>query len=139
MGNDRTLRRERRCKQSRRCSEAKLREIRSNVEVFGAAAGRFSAFRHGVPVAAVEGDLLRTFGQLEPGLAADAAAAAAGRRVPVISGFVGRLSAVASLVSLEVLHGSFVLLCGGTAAERAEIAATPGLRILLARVEPVFS
>jgi hypothetical protein len=39
----------------------------------------------------MEGDLLRTFGDLEPELAADAAAAAAGRRVPVISGFVGRL------------------------------------------------
>ncbi len=48
-------------------------------------------YRNGVPVAAMEGDLLRTFGDLEPELAADAAAAAAGRRVPVISGFVGRL------------------------------------------------
>jgi ATP-dependent Lhr-like helicase len=48
-------------------------------------------YRNGVPVAAMEGDLLRTFAELEPELAADAAAAAAGRRVPVISGFVGRL------------------------------------------------
>ena len=48
-------------------------------------------YRNGVPVAAMEGDLLRTFAELEPDLAADAAAAAAGRRVPVISGFVGRL------------------------------------------------
>jgi ATP-dependent Lhr-like helicase len=48
-------------------------------------------YRDGVPVAAMEGDLLRTFEKLDPQVAADAAAAAAGRRVPVISGFVGRL------------------------------------------------
>ena len=47
--------------------------------------------RNGVAVAAMEGDMLRTFGNLDPGVAADAAAAAAGRRVPVVSGFVGRL------------------------------------------------
>jgi ATP-dependent Lhr-like helicase len=48
-------------------------------------------YRNGVPVAAMEGDLLRTFGHLDADTAADAAAAAAGRRVPVVSGFVGRL------------------------------------------------
>ena len=48
-------------------------------------------YRNGVPVAAMEGDMLRTFGTLDRETAADAAAAAAGRRVPVISGFVGRL------------------------------------------------
>ena len=48
-------------------------------------------YRNGVAVAAMEGDMLRTFGDLNPALAADAAAAAAGRRVPVISGFVGRV------------------------------------------------
>jgi ATP-dependent Lhr-like helicase len=48
-------------------------------------------YRHGVPVAAMEGDMLRTFGHLAGDDAAEAAAAAAGRRVPVISGFVGRL------------------------------------------------
>jgi ATP-dependent Lhr-like helicase len=48
-------------------------------------------YRNGVLVAAMEGDMLRTFGNLDADTAADAAAAAAGRRVPVISGFVGRL------------------------------------------------
>jgi ATP-dependent Lhr-like helicase len=47
--------------------------------------------RNGVAVAAMEGDMLRTFGDLDPEVAADAAAAAAGRRVPVVNGFVGRL------------------------------------------------
>jgi ATP-dependent Lhr-like helicase len=48
-------------------------------------------YRNGVPVAAMEGDMLRTFGVLDRELAAAAAAAAAGRRVPVVSGYVGRL------------------------------------------------
>jgi ATP-dependent Lhr-like helicase len=48
-------------------------------------------YRNGVAVAAMEGDMLRTFGNLDADTAADAAAVAAGRRVPVISGFVGRL------------------------------------------------
>jgi len=48
-------------------------------------------YRNGVVVAAMEGDMLRTFGDLDPGIAAEAAAAAAGRRVPVVSGYVGRL------------------------------------------------
>jgi ATP-dependent Lhr-like helicase len=48
-------------------------------------------YQNGVPVAAMEGDMLRTFGNLDADSAADAAAAAAGRRVPVIRGFVGRL------------------------------------------------
>jgi ATP-dependent helicase Lhr and Lhr-like helicase len=48
-------------------------------------------YRNGIPVAAMEGDMLRTFCDLDAETAADAAAAAAGRRVPVISGFVGRL------------------------------------------------
>jgi ATP-dependent Lhr-like helicase len=56
-----------------------------------ASAANRIVYRNGVPVAAMEGDLLRTFGDLEPELAADAAAAAAGRRVPVVSGFVGRM------------------------------------------------
>jgi ATP-dependent Lhr-like helicase len=47
-------------------------------------------YRHGVAVAAMEGDMLRTFGDLDPEIAADAAAAAAGRRVPVVAGYVGR-------------------------------------------------
>jgi len=48
-------------------------------------------YRNGIPVAAMEGDMLRTFGNLDREVAAEAAAAAAGRRVPVVSGFVGRL------------------------------------------------
>jgi ATP-dependent Lhr-like helicase len=47
--------------------------------------------RNGVAVAAMEGDILRTFGDLDPKVAADAAAAAASRRVPVVAGYVGRL------------------------------------------------
>jgi ATP-dependent Lhr-like helicase len=48
-------------------------------------------YRNGIAVAAMEGDMLRTFGNLDPEIAADAAAAAAGRRVPVVAGYVGRL------------------------------------------------
>ena len=48
-------------------------------------------YRNGVPVAAMEGDILRTLADLPPDAAAEAAAAAAGRRVPVVSGYVGRL------------------------------------------------
>ena len=36
--------------------------------------------------------MLRMLGDTDPALAADAAAAAAGRRVPVSSGYVGRIS-----------------------------------------------
>jgi ATP-dependent Lhr-like helicase len=55
------------------------------------AAGNRIVYRNGVPLAALEGDMLRTFGEIDPSIAADVAAAAAGRRVPVLSGFVGRL------------------------------------------------
>jgi ATP-dependent Lhr-like helicase len=55
------------------------------------AAGNRIVYRNGVPVAAMEGDMLRTLSELEPAVAAEAAAAAAGRRVPVLSGYVGRL------------------------------------------------
>ena len=48
-------------------------------------------YRHGVALAAMEGDMLRMLATLEPGDAANVAAAAAGRRVPVVSGYVGRL------------------------------------------------
>ena len=67
-----------------------LTGIIAGEERIRASAANRIVYRNGVPVAAMEGDLLRTFGNLEPELAADAAAAAAGRRVPVISGFVGR-------------------------------------------------
>ena len=64
--------------------------ITGDERVRASAANRI-VYRNGVPVAAMEGDLLRTFENLDPEIAADAAAAAAGRRVPVISGFVGRI------------------------------------------------
>jgi ATP-dependent Lhr-like helicase len=48
-------------------------------------------YRNGVPLAAMEGDMLRTINAADPGIAADVAALAAGRRVPVLSGYVGRL------------------------------------------------
>jgi len=55
------------------------------------AAGNRIVYRNGVPVAAMEGDMLKTLAELDAATAANAAAAAAGRRVPVISGYVGRL------------------------------------------------
>ena len=55
------------------------------------AAGNRIVYRNGVPVAAMEGDMLRTLAELEPAVAAEAAATAAGRHVPVVSGYVGRL------------------------------------------------
>jgi ATP-dependent Lhr-like helicase len=48
-------------------------------------------YRNGVPVAAMEGDMLRTLAEVDPSIASDVAAAAAGRRVPVLSGYVGRI------------------------------------------------
>jgi len=68
-----------------------LTGIVSGDERIRASASTRIVYRNGVPVAAMEGDMLRTFGVLDRELAADAAAAAAGRRVPVVSGFVGRL------------------------------------------------
>ena len=55
------------------------------------AAGNRIVYRNGVPLAALEGDMLRVLGDSDPVTAAAAAAAAAGRRVPVISGYVGRV------------------------------------------------
>jgi ATP-dependent Lhr-like helicase len=49
-------------------------------------------YRNGVPIAAMEGDMLKRLAEdVEPDVAATAAALAAGRRVPVIAGYVGRL------------------------------------------------
>jgi ATP-dependent Lhr-like helicase len=48
-------------------------------------------FRNGVPLAAMEGDMLRMLTDVDPAIAPDVAAAAAGRRVPVLSGYVGRI------------------------------------------------
>jgi hypothetical protein len=39
----------------------------------------------------MEGDMIRMLCDVDPGIASDVAAAAAGRRVPVLSGYVGRL------------------------------------------------
>jgi ATP-dependent Lhr-like helicase len=68
-----------------------LTGIITGAERLRTAAGNRIVYRNGVPVAALEGDMLRTFGEIDPSIAADVAAAAAGRRVPVLSGFVGRL------------------------------------------------
>ena len=48
-------------------------------------------YRNGVPAAAMEGDMLRMLDEVDPAIAPDVAAAAAGRRVPVLSGYVGRI------------------------------------------------
>ena len=68
-----------------------LTGIITGAERLRTAAGNRIVYRNGVPVAALEGDMLRTFGEIDPTIAAEVAAAAAGRRVPVLSGFVGRL------------------------------------------------
>jgi ATP-dependent Lhr-like helicase len=47
-------------------------------------------YLRGVPVSAMEGDMLRVLAPVEPSLARVVAEAAAGRRVPVLSGYVGR-------------------------------------------------
>jgi hypothetical protein len=40
---------------------------------------------------AMEGDMLRTLAEIDSAVLADAAALAAGRRVPVTHGYVGRI------------------------------------------------
>jgi ATP-dependent Lhr-like helicase len=55
-----------------------------------AVAGNRIVHLRGVPVAAMEGDMLRVLEPVEPALAPRVAAAAAGRAVPVLSGYVGR-------------------------------------------------
>jgi ATP-dependent Lhr-like helicase len=47
-------------------------------------------YHKGIAIAALEGDMLRTLAVVDAGIAEEAAAAAAGRRVPVVSGWVGR-------------------------------------------------
>jgi ATP-dependent Lhr-like helicase len=54
-------------------------------------AGNRIVYRNGVPIAAMEGDMLRSLTDVEPEVAAQAAALAAGRRVPVLKGYVGRI------------------------------------------------
>jgi ATP-dependent helicase Lhr and Lhr-like helicase len=48
-------------------------------------------YLRGVPVSAMEGDMLRVLADVDPAIAPTVAAAAAGRRVPVLSGYVGRM------------------------------------------------
>jgi ATP-dependent Lhr-like helicase len=48
------------------------------------------AYRDGVPVSVMEGDYLRPLADIDATVAMEAAAALAGRRVPVATGFVGR-------------------------------------------------
>ena len=55
-----------------------------------ASAGNRVVYCNGIPVAAMEGDMLRMLADVDPAIAPEVAAAAAGRRVPVVSGFVGR-------------------------------------------------
>ena len=54
--------------------------------------GNRIVYVNGVPVAALEGEAIRLLADVDPSIASDVAAAAAGRRVPVLSGFVGRVS-----------------------------------------------
>jgi len=56
------------------------------------AAGNRVVYVNGVPVAALEGEAIRLLTDVDPSIASDVAAAAAGRRVPVLTGFVGRVS-----------------------------------------------
>jgi ATP-dependent Lhr-like helicase len=67
-----------------------LAGIVTSGERIRAVAGNRIACRDGVPVSVMEGDYLRPFAELEPHIAMEAAAALAGRKVPVATGYVGR-------------------------------------------------
>ena len=67
-----------------------LTGIISEEERIRAVAGTRIAYRDGVAVSVMEGDYVRTLVDLDATNAMTAAAALAGRRVPVSSGFVGR-------------------------------------------------
>jgi ATP-dependent Lhr-like helicase len=56
-----------------------------------AAASSRVVYRNGIPVMAMEGDMLRTLADVDAPVLADAAALAAGRRVPVSNGYIGRI------------------------------------------------
>jgi ATP-dependent Lhr-like helicase len=56
-----------------------------------AAASSRIVYRNGVPLMAMEGDMLRTLADVDASVLAEAAALAAGRRVPVLHGYVGRV------------------------------------------------
>jgi len=67
-----------------------LTGILSTGERIRTSTGTRIVYRNGVVLAAMEGDMLRMLAPLEGEDAAQVAAVAAGRRVPVISGYVGR-------------------------------------------------
>jgi ATP-dependent Lhr-like helicase len=54
-------------------------------------AGNRIVYLRGVPVSAMEGDMLRQLAPVDSSMAPAVAEAAAGRRVPVLSGYVGRM------------------------------------------------
>ena len=54
-------------------------------------AGNRVAYRDGIAVAAMEGDYIRPLAEVTPAAAEEVACALAGRRVPVVSGYVGAL------------------------------------------------
>jgi ATP-dependent Lhr-like helicase len=68
------------------CDPLNLIGILTTTDRIRAIAGTRIAYRDGIPVAVMEGDFLRPFDQPD----IEAAAALAGRRVPVAAGFVGR-------------------------------------------------
>jgi len=68
------------------CDPLNLIGILTTTDRIRAIAGTRIAYRDGLPVAVMEGDFLRPFDQPD----IEAAAALAGRRVPVAAGFVGR-------------------------------------------------
>jgi len=70
------------------CDPLNLIGILTTTDRIRAIAGTRIAYRDGIPVAVMEGDFLRPFDQPD----IEAAAALAGRRVPVAAGFVGRIA-----------------------------------------------
>jgi ATP-dependent Lhr-like helicase len=68
------------------CDPLNLIGILTSTDRIRAIAGTRIAYRDGIPVAVMEGDFLRPFDQPD----IEAAAALAGRRVPVAAGYVGR-------------------------------------------------
>jgi len=68
-----------------------LTGIVAGIERIRISASTRVVYRNGIPIAAMEGDMLRTLADVDASIAAEAAAAAAGRRVPVIAGYVGRV------------------------------------------------
>jgi ATP-dependent Lhr-like helicase len=72
------------------CDPLNLIGILTNSDRIRAVAGTRIAYRDGIPVAVMEGDFLRPLDQRNDQPDMEAAAALAGRRVPVAAGYVGR-------------------------------------------------